>query len=56
MVKLTPDGLNMLHKESTADCFQIRALDQTRFVAKIGEVSSADMNQISQALKVVLSL
>ena len=56
MVKITPDTLNNLAKNSAADCFQVRSLSTERFVEKIGEVSDNYMEQIEEALAIVLNI
>lgn len=38
MIKLNPNNLNGLSKESSADCFQIRSVAQERLIKKIGVV------------------
>jgi mRNA interferase MazF len=56
MVKIIPDNTNNLSKESAIDCFQIRAIDEQRFVRKIGAVSSSVLLKIETALAVVLKI
>ncbi len=56
MVKITPDTLNNLTKNSAADCFQVRSLSTERFVEKIGEVNDNDMERIEKALAIVLKI
>ena len=56
MVKIEPNILTGLVKDSTADCFQIRSLSEERLIKKIGEVDSVTFNEIKQALQKVLSL
>ena len=56
MVKLTPDQLNGLSKDSSADCFQIRSLSEERFVRLPGKVSESIMEEIRIALSKVLSI
>lgn len=43
MVKLTPNSLNGLLKDSSADCFQIRSVAQERLIKKIGIIDSATL-------------
>ena len=56
MVKLEPDATNNLAKTSSADCFQIRSVSHIRFVKKIGEVHFQKMEDIAEALAVVLKI
>ena len=56
MVKLEPDAINNLSKDSAADCFQVRSLSQLRMVRKIGELDDLKMNEIEEALARVLGI
>jgi mRNA interferase MazF len=56
MVKLTPDKKNKLKKSSSADCFQVRSLSETRFMKKIRIVDSYTLEQIKDGLAKVLSI
>lgn len=56
MVRIYPDTTNGLDKPSAADTFQIRSLSQRRFVRKLGELSNDSIQQISQALSLVLAI
>lgn len=56
MVKLEPDSINNLSKQSAADCFQVRSVSQTRLVNKLGAVSPTQMAEIENALRSVLNL
>ncbi len=49
-VELQPDGANGLSKVSSADGSQVRALDLSRFDAKIGEVQPTQLTAIVAAL------
>ncbi len=49
-VSLPPDAQNGLSKHSTADAAQTRALDIVRFEAKLGNVSAAKLELITDAL------
>lgn len=51
--KLTAVGLP---KESTALLEQIRTLDKSRLFEKIGEVSSEEMNRITEALRISIDV
>ena len=54
MVKITPDANNGLSKDSAADTFQIRSVSTTRFIRKIGEITLEEMDQIVQAIGLVI--
>jgi len=54
MVKIAPDRVNGLDKDSAADTFQIRSVSTTRFVRKIGEITQVDMGQIVAAIGLVI--
>ncbi|MBK7893719.1 MAG: type II toxin-antitoxin system PemK/MazF family toxin [Anaerolineaceae bacterium] len=56
MSKLNPDAENGLSKPSAADAFQVRSLSQERFVRRLGKLSPENLQTISQALAVVLSI
>lgn len=54
LVRVEPDGDNNLDKPSAADAFQIRSVSQTRFVSRMGMVSTADLETIVGAVRVVV--
>jgi mRNA interferase MazF len=54
MVKITPNHSNSLAKDSAADTFQIRSVSTARFLRKLGSVSEKEMNQIVQAIGLVV--
>lgn len=56
MVKISPDTVNGLSKDSTADCFQIRSVSEERLIKYLGTVDESSMKNIKRALKIVLSL
>jgi mRNA interferase MazF len=56
MVKLIPDTLNKLSKESAADAFQVRSVSERRFVRRIGLLSNPDISKILDALKIVFEI
>ncbi len=55
MVKIEPDNLNGLTKDSSADCFQVRSVSEERFVRKIG-IAVDIMDDIKIGLSKVLSI
>jgi len=56
MVRLEPDAENGLTKTSAADTFQVRSVARERFVRRIGRLSDAAMQEIAQALALVLCI
>ena len=58
MVRLEPDRTNNLEKLSAADTFQVRSVSQSqqRFVRRLGRLSAAAMQEIAQALALVLGI
>lgn len=56
-VEIHPSTSNGLSKKSIADCLQTRPIDHSKRLVKIrGELSSAKMYEIDQALKIVFEL
>ncbi|MDM3856284.1 MAG: type II toxin-antitoxin system PemK/MazF family toxin [Aphanizomenon gracile PMC649.10] len=56
MVKLELSTENSLAKVSSVDTFQIRSVSEIGLIRKLGQLSESQMQLISQALAVVLSL
>ena len=56
MVKLNTTAQNGLSKTSSADCFQVRSVSQTRFIKKIGNLRAQQMEEISFGLSSVLQI
>ena len=56
MVKIVPDNLNNLLKNSAADCFQIRSISEERFISKIGLITSDIIDKLKKSLSRVLSI
>jgi mRNA interferase MazF len=54
LVRVEPDADNNLDKPSAADAFQIRSVSQTRFVSRMGQASTADLEAIVRAVQVVV--
>ena len=54
MAKISPNGVNGLVKDSAADTFQIRSVSTTRFIRKMGEISQEEMDEIVQAIGLVI--
>ncbi len=53
-VRVEPDSLNGLDKASAVDALQLRGVDTTRFVSRIGEVSATLMEEIAAAIAAVV--
>jgi mRNA interferase MazF len=53
-VTLKPDSKNGLSKKSSVDCFQIRAISHNRFVKKIGNITSNQINLIKNSIALIL--
>jgi mRNA interferase MazF len=56
MTRLQPDAENGLSKVSAADAFQVRSVSEERFVRRLGRISQNDLDQISEAMALVLKL
>ncbi len=56
MVKIIPDKINKLTKESAADCFQIRSVAEERLVKYVGYITPAMVEKIKISLKTVLGM
>jgi mRNA interferase MazF len=54
MVAIAPEGQNGLAKPSAADAFQIHPVSQERFVQRIGELNLQQLEQIFQAVQIVI--
>ena len=56
MIKLEPNTNNGLIKTSAVDTFQIRSLSQSRLVKQLGKLTNSEMEKITAALAIVLSI
>jgi mRNA interferase MazF len=56
MIKLVPNKQNGLSKISSADCFQVRSVSESRFVKKLGQVDIQLMNEIVVGLSAILQI
>jgi mRNA interferase MazF len=56
MVKVVPNSSNGLSKLSSADCFQVRSVSQTRFIKKLGNLKHDQMEEIGAGLSVILQI
>jgi mRNA interferase MazF len=53
-IQLMPSNENGLTKTSAADMLQVRSVDIRRFIEKIGNIREAQMEELLQALAIVL--
>lgn len=53
-VRVIPDKVNGLDKESSADVLQLRGVDTQRFIRYIGRVTPALMEEITAAIAAVI--
>lgn len=56
MVRLEPNADNGLTKLSAADTFQVRSVSQQRLVRKVGILSDTIMQEITDALAILLNI
>lgn len=56
MVRLEPSSENGLAKLSAADTFQVRSVSEQKFVRQIGVLSDTIMEDLSEALAIVMDL
>jgi mRNA interferase MazF len=56
MIRIETTAENNLSKLSTADTFQIRSVSQQRLIKKVGIVAEEIMQEISNALAIVLNI
>lgn len=53
---LVPAGEGGLTQDSVALCEQIRVVDQVRLLTQMGKLSTTRMDQVSDALRIILEL
>lgn len=53
---LAPQAHHGLTKKSVVDCYQIRALSHDRFLGRLGELSSAEIEAVKRALSLILDI
>jgi mRNA interferase MazF len=53
-VKMNPDDTNGLAKTSSVDALQLRGVDVSRFIQKLGHVSPVAMRSILEAIAIVI--
>ncbi|OWY67468.1 PemK family transcriptional regulator [cyanobacterium TDX16] len=56
MIRLEPSSENGLSKLSAADTFQVRSISQQRLIRQLGTLTDEEMQAITQALAIVLSI
>jgi mRNA interferase MazF len=56
MVCIQPSLENRLNKILGADTFQVRSVSENRLLKKLGKVDNDEMQQISEALALVLAI
>jgi mRNA interferase MazF len=56
MVCIQPSSENGLNKISGVDTFQVRSVSENRLLKKLGQVDNDTMQQISEALALVLAI
>lgn len=56
LVRLDPDGINGLDRPSAADTVRVQWVSAAHFVKRLGQVTTADMARIADALRVVLNI
>lgn len=56
MIKLVPTSQNGLHKNSSADCFQVRSVSALRLTKKLGHLRSEQMEEILKGLSAILEI
>ncbi len=49
-VHLLPSTTNGLTKESGADAFQVKSVSETRFLDRLGEITSREVDEIASAV------
>jgi mRNA interferase MazF len=49
-VHLIPTPFNGLTKESGADAFQVKSVSETRFLDRLGELTSSEMDDIANCI------
>ena len=55
-VKLEPHRKNGLKNSSVIDTFQVRSVDESRLIEKIGNISESEIEAVKEALKRVFEI
>lgn len=56
MVRIEADKANGLTKKSSADAFQVRSVSRERFVKRLGRITEIQLDEIAEALAIVLKI
>jgi len=56
MIKIEPNEINGLSKESSMDCFQIRSVSQERLVKKIGRIKFDEIDKVQEGILKVIGI
>lgn len=56
MTKVESSAENGLTKDSAADAFQVRSVSQERFIKRLGKIPDNLLEEISEALAIVLKI
>ncbi len=56
MIRLYPTKENGLLNVSAADVFQVSSVSEHRFVRRVGRISNSELEQIVEALSIVLDI
>ena len=56
MVHLAANNENNLSKESAVDAFQVRSVAHERFIRKLGQLSNAQLQELTDALALTLAI
>lgn len=51
---LEPTKRNNIDKKSTVDCLQVKSFDMARFVYKIGEITEAEVTEMSKVVSYIV--
>ena len=55
-MKLEPHRKNGLKNSSVIDTFQVRSVDESRLIEKIGNISESEIEAVKEALKRVFEI
>jgi mRNA interferase MazF len=55
-VRLAPTAANGLTKDSGADAFQVKSISETRFLSRLGELTSTQLDDIANAIAVCVGV
>jgi mRNA interferase MazF len=55
-VRLVSTSTNGLRKESGADAFQVKSVSETRFLARLGELTPGQMDEIANAIAICVGV